>query len=406
MNFLGKTSRFFLLISLIIFSLPSFSVDSKVKLKGSFDFKSVFFDSNGAKSQKLASPNKDHFALVSSGNLYLDYALIADSGMKYGAKLGFELNFRNDRTTPISMYLENNYGRLEAGSDVSAGNRMKITAYSAALGGAGLWDMFIKTSPDSSKISYVTGFGSFLDAKMRVSGYVEYSRKITYFTPNFNLGENHKVQLGVSYIPDSSNMGIGEINDLYLYSPVGASIYKFSVKDGISYGAKHKFTISENTSLESSFVGEVGKPIAYEKDTAGNYTVKSDINFKRLNNYVVGTELKYKNISTLASYSDYNQSLTSSKVDKISKDAKLYSLGLKYKLGKTELGVMGFHSNHKKNKLDAYSVGADYSFAPGMKFYSSVVFCQTKGSYLDKNSKPVLDRSKSTLFILGAKITL
>jgi hypothetical protein len=386
--------KFFLFLGAFAFSLPSLALDSQVKLKGSFDFKSFFIDSNGSRSQKMASTNKNHFALLSSGNLYLDYALIAESGLKYGTKLGLELNFRNDRTTPMSIYMESNYGKLEVGSDMSAGNRMKITGYSAALGGAGMWDMFIKTSPNPSKISYVTSFASFLDAKMRASGYVEYSRKITYFTPSIRIAENHQIQLGASYIPDSSNMGIGETTDLYLYSPIGASIYKFSVKNGLSYGVKHKFTISENTSLSSSFVGEVGTPIAYEKDSSDNYTIKSAVNFKRLN------------LSLLASDSDYNQSITSSVVDKLSRDAKLYSLGAKYKIGKTELGIMRFYSDYKKNKINAYSLGADYALAPGIKTYASVVLCQTNGRFLDENNQQKFDKSKSTLLILGARINL
>ena len=390
-------------VAFMVFTNSAGALENEVKLKGSFDFMAVSLESSGTKSQNQVSANKNNFGLYSGGNVYFDYNLVSDNGFKYGAQLGLEHTFKNNRMTPIAIYVESDYGKFEGGSDKSAGQKMKITP--SSCGSSGMWDMFLRTSPDSNKISYITNFCSFLDSKMRTFGKVEYSRKVTYFTPKFSIGENSKFQLGISYVPDSSNMGTGGISDTTVHSPVGASNYKFAIKDAVSYGAKGEFNISQGISLKSSVAGEIGKAIGYEQGSKKEYNKKSDVPFKRLNNYVIGAELKCNDFSTMASYGNYNQSLTSKKVDKLGTNSFLYSLGVKYRFGKIETSATAFQSEYKKNKLGAYSVGIDYNIIKGVKTYASATYYKTDGRFLNNQNELKLDKSHGTLLILGTKIS-
>lgn len=384
------------------------AAESEVKLRGTMDFQAARIDSNGKNSQKQFSYHKKNFGFYSGGNIYLDYALISENGLKYGAKLGLEHTFKNNRGVPASVYLESALGRIEGGSDKSAGESMKITGYNASCQSAGGWDMYIKTSPNSGRIAYVTNFCSFLDAKMRVSGKVEYSRKITYYTPNFSIGERNKLQLGISYVPDSSNMGNGDVSDRTLHSPVGASRHKFTVKDGISYGIKHKFNYSKEISLTSAFSGELGKPIGYvcAKNAKGHIVqVKSKYQFKRLNNYVFGSEFKYQDFSVSASYGNYSKSFTAKEIDELGRDTHIYSVGAKYVWDKLGFSLTQFHSNHKKNKLDASTAVVEYNITSGFKTYLHGTYYKANGKYFNYDSKLVFDKSHGNLVLLGAKLS-
>ena len=395
-------------LCLMLAANTSYALSNEVKLKGVLDFQAFNLTSDGVELQKMASKKKKGFGFYSSGDVYLDYALVSESGLKYGAKVGLELTSKNDRAIPASVYLQGDIGKFEAGSDKSAGKKMRITGYTGSCGSAGAWETHVKTSPDKDKISYVTNFCSFLDSKMRI-GAVEYSRKVTYFTPNFTLGENNTLQLGVSYVPDSSNMGNGDVSDATLHTPVGSSKYKFAIKDGVSYGITHKIDISDKISIKTAFVGEVGKPIAYEtiKKNGSKLDVKSNVKFKRLNNYVVGSEFKYDKVALTGSYGNYNKSLSSKEIDKLGQNTYLYALGARYIWDpKISFSVNYFHSEHKKNKLDASTFGLDYKLADGLKTYFQAGYYQTNGKYFNDDSKLIIDKSHGTLVVVGAKISL
>jgi hypothetical protein len=119
--------------------------------------------------------------LYSSGHFFVDYQLVAEDGWKYGTKIGLQQTTRNDRGVPFAIYTESEYGKVEAGSEKSAGAKMILTGYSVACAGGNGWDAFIISSPSNDKgaqIPYVTNLSSFLDAKTRTSMLSDYSRKM------------------------------------------------------------------------------------------------------------------------------------------------------------------------------------------------------------------------------------
>lgn len=384
------------------------AAESEVKLNGMMEVFAVNYNTNGNKDQQVFSTYQKDYGFYSGGNVFLDYALISESGLKYGAKLGLEHTFKNNRGIPVSIYLESDLGKVELGSDRSAGKKMRLTGYSASCQTAGSWDMFVRTSPVRGKIAYITNFCSFLDSKMRQAGKVEYSRKITYYTPVFSLGEMNTIQIGVSYVPDSSNLGVGDVTDSTPHTPVSDSPYKFAVRNGVSYGIEHKLTINEDTSLKTSFVGETGKPLAFEsvRNAKGEESFnKLDKKFKNLNTYVVGTELIYRDISVAASYGNYNQSLTNKEIDKIGRDTHIVAGGAKYKYNDWGFSLNHFHSVHKKNKLDATTAAVEYNISKGIKTSFQTTYFNAKGKYFNDIGELAFDKSSGSLLILGTKLS-
>jgi hypothetical protein len=184
-----------------------------------------------------------------------------------------------------------------------------------------------------------------------------------------------------------------------LHTPIAVSNYKFAIKDGVSYGVTYEGKFNEELSAKLAFVGERGKPIAFLND------VKQTIKFKDLNTYVVGGEVTYNQVSVSGSYMNYNKSLTNATIDTRGRDTSIYAAGAKYDFmnKKYSASLSHFHSDNKKNKVDATSLGLDYLIAEGIKAYAQVTHYKTKGFDITKN---VADKSKGTIVILGGKVSL
>ncbi len=401
-----KKIRNILLASASAFCLSfsgAIAAENVVNLGAVVQVQGIHYNNNGDSSQQKLSTHQKKYGFYSSGNFLVDYQLIADNGMKYGAKIGIEQTTRNDRGAPLGIYIESDFGKFELGSDKSAGKKMKITGYKSSCATGNGWDSFIISSPkvgSNSTVAYVTNFCSFLDSKSRTSRLTDYSRKVTYFTPKFG-NDDHKFQVGISYVPDTSNAGHSGIDQNNLHTPVGGSDFKFAIKDGVSYGATYEGKFNEELSAKIAFVGERGKPIAFKKSDDS----KSDLKFKDLNTYNIGGEITYNQVSIAGSYMNYNKSLTNSTVDTRGKNTSIYSAGIKYSFlnKKCAASLNHFHSDNKKNKLDASSLGFDYLITNGIKAYAQVTYYKTKGFDIKNN---IQDKSKGTITIIGGKISL
>jgi hypothetical protein len=273
MKIKNKLSRTFLIKSALgLLAIDSsLAAEDKIKMGGIYDFQAIHYKNNGTADQKVLSIRNKEFGLYTSGNIFVDYQLIAENGNLYGAKISLEHTSVNDRAVPFFLYIESELGRVEGGAESSAGKKMRINGYSASCGTGNGWNSRVIASPSNpyksseKLIPYITNFCSFLDSKTRTSLKSDYSRKITYFTPKMALAEKHHIQLGISYIPDSSNMGHDNIDVDKQNPPVVSPKYKFVIKDGISYGITYTGKFQDKLETKLSFVGEHGKTQAFNK---------------------------------------------------------------------------------------------------------------------------------------------
>lgn len=387
-------------------SCTSLASDLEVKLKGSFDFQAGYFNSNapagildedGRKPNRISRYQKD-VAFLSQGAVGIEASNTLEDGFIYGAKMGIETTTKSSRKFQSCLFMQSDYGRAELGSDQSAAARMRITPYSIASGAGGVWDAWVKADPTvtkTSEVPFVTGFSNFLDQKMRSSGKVEFSRKVTYYTPEF-----HGFQAGVSFIPDSSNVGYADVKDAAVqHSPVYSQYY-FYIKNGVSGGFTYTTPITEDVKLKLSAVGETGKVIAQAKSKDGTATVEP-YDFGYLKTFNLGAQLDYKDWSFAAAYADHLNSLT--KNTEPNKATKIYGGSVRYKWTKTSISLAYVHSLHKNNKVHAATLGADYKIAPGLKTYAEATYFEAKGRYLSAN----LDKSsshKGLIGVIGAKV--
>ncbi len=400
-----KINKLFPLLFLLSPALiATATTDVEVKLKGAFDFRAGSISTNGPKKVSTAagkrvdriSKNHKDFAFATTAFLGLEATNTLEDGFVYGAKLGIETTTKSSRAFQSCLFMEGDYGRLEMGSAKSPASSMRITPYSIAAGPGGDWDSWAKpdpTSEENRQVPYVTGFSNFLDQKLRSSGKVEYSRKVTYYTP-----EAYGLRMGLSYIPDTSNVGYAGVYDSSVqHSPV-YSKYHFYVKNGIAAGLTYNKELTEDVKIKLSAVGETGKVVAEKKK---NVVASVDHDFGYLKTYNIGAQLDYKNISFATSYADHLNSLTQK--DELNKGTKIYGFSTRYKWEKISASIAYIASSHKNNKIKAVTIGTDYKMAPGLKPYAEVAYFLAKGKYMDPTAeKP--PSHKGFVVVVGAKV--
>lgn len=373
--------------------LPSYaqSNDLSLKLKGSYDFQMGYIKSNRPSDYKKISSLRNHYAFNSTAYLGFDAKNELDSGLIYGAKIGVETTARSARNSPSSLYFQTEAGKTEFGTEKSAAAIMKISPIT------GSWDTWVRgdaTAATGRGAPFVQSFSNFLDIKMRSPGKTEYSRKITYYTPKFN-----GIQFGVSYIPDSSNVGYTSINDSSInHTPMFSEKYFFNVKNGLAGGVTYDKKMSQDFKFKLSVVGEHGKVKPKAKSL-----VSSTVKFKDLNYMTTGAEFVYLDYTFKLAYSDYFKSMTS--VSDANRNTNLYGSSLKYNFTKKFSATAAyFVSNHRSNKVNNVTLACDYKLQPGLQPYAEVTYFRAKGRRLSDNINVPKREHKGAFFLLGTKL--
>lgn len=372
----------------------SASNDPSVRLRGGMDFSTGYYKNWEKLSANKLSAHQKHFAFNSTTYFYADANNITDSGFQYGAQIGMQTSSRNTRKASSFLYTISDAGKIELGSNKSVMNSMKITGYSNACGTADLWDIWMKSDPANKGGIYITNFGNFLDAKTRSMGHEEYSRKITYYTP-----ELKNFQFGISYIPDTSNVGYSTINANIQHNPTRMPHSSANIKDGIAIGLTYNYKLDDTTKLRTSIVAEKGKAV-------GALHNNTPIKLKNLKSYTAGAEITYKQFSVAGAYSNYIKSLTNPTINTLGCNTDLYGLTVRY-IYENNVGssISHFVSNHQQSQIHATTLSFDYRKIKGLLPYAATTYYETDGYYLDKiTSLKTKDNHKGVVCVVGVKV--
>jgi len=423
-----------LLFPILALSQTVLASDITIKPTAKFDFSSGYVRNQGTTSNETVSFNRNNFGFMSQGRFILNVKNQLENNISYGAQVALQTSTRSDRNTPSHLFFESDAGKWELGSDKSVMTKMKITGTSHASATGGSWDAWISPDIRDKKIQYVTNPGNFLDTKARSPKKIEYSRKVSYFSPKIS-----GFQFGVSYVPDTVNEGGGPIKDDapdYHMADKIAKGYAFGIKDGIALGLTKEHQFNEKMSAKLSLVTEFGKvavkkptraqlisadprldttqppqpPLTEKQIDALNPLVDpTGVKFKKLSTYNIGAEVKYGKFAISGCYSDFRKSLTANnaKIDPSDrKKSYLYNIGAKYSFEKISVSAHYFYSDNKKNTVGATTFAVDYKLAPGIMPYAEVTAFTAKGAYKTSNTSTeyTSDNHKGGLFLVGLKL--
>ncbi|NDF11352.1 MAG: porin [Proteobacteria bacterium] len=341
-----------------------------VSLGGYFDFQAGFadqdspFDATGASSRDAKFANDTKVDVNVEGT--------SDNGLRYGSviRLQADLNASADNNglnaERTYLFVESNAGRVEAGSNLSAANNMKVDAATIARATGGIdgdWYRFVtlpgQTNPSAASATFITRPDLPLDANR---GTTEDANKITYYSPRFS-----GFQVGVSFTPDSGDAGtyLSHTGDLN-----GDQENVFSV--GANYRGQF-----DQVGIQASATGEFGS-----SEIAGT---------EDLSAFQVGAVVSYQGFSIAGSYGDWDDSTLPTAATG-NNDQDYFTLGATYETGPFGVSVTYLNSERSDNDLDLVSVGADYQLAPGLVPYVEANFfdADAAGTTVDNTGTAVL----------------
>ncbi len=361
----------------------------KVKLGGSIDTQIGY---RNQKSPYDAIQDNASSADSSRGQKLHSAAIVNDTrinvnidgthnGIKYGgliklfADTSASASGNANDADKVSVYLESNFGKFEAGSAKSASHNMMISGKDVAKATGGYdgttyyWynNFVINNLSDLSKNKKVNQYFLINAGLPTYCKCKSAANKIVYYTPKFN-----GLQLGLSYIPDASLRGtLSETHDT---TSTSGSDFKNVWDASLRYDSK-----IQEIAYGLSLSGEAG-----QAKNGNNKPNREDM--KAL---VAGGKLAYKGMTFTASYADWLKTgrpkdrASSTKVGSkhwtagAAYDYEKFGVSLTYMKSlnaNTYIGEALTKADHdiKYNKYEIVSLGADYKLVPGMITYAEV----------------------------------
>jgi hypothetical protein len=395
--------------------------DLNVKLGAYASFESGFSNQNKLlKSEKKISANKEGFAFYNDAAFYASISNEIND-IEYGGKIVLVPTVKAKVIPTYNgshVFVKGFYGRVELGSPIPVAANMMISD-------GGIPIKYIKTSTahlkQSKKLSssFLTSDGCFigddLTADLDSAPYSsEPPRTINYYTPKFEISDASKVQIGVSYTPDTANTGIGKPSEksdgvnTRVIGKDGVDRFEIdrSVKDAITTGIVFEQKLKEDIGLKLALTGEYGKSTGKAKKFISKEdTEPKEYKLGNLRSFNIGAELEVNDFTYNACYGSWGKSFTTPELHKTGRDSYYYNVGAAYKYNATTTKITYFASERFKNKADAIKLNITYLLAKGLKPYAEVSSYILKGKpefYNELKSRT----TKGTVFLLGVKLTL
>lgn len=402
--------------------------DLEVKLTGFAHFQAGHRTQSKLQgSEKNVSQNRRAFAF------YNDAAMLAEISNKanditYGGKIVLVPTAKRKGSPSYNgshIFLESDFGKIEVGSPISSASNMMIDGGTIAAATFDDWGRYAEFSPESlmqgSKVkpTFTTFAEFFLDSKLTTSletrSYSsEPARSVSFYTPKFEFSDSTKVQVGVTYTPDSSNTGADNpgtnSSGVDKRTVETATINRFeidrTVKDAVSAGVTLEQNFADGVDFKLALTGEYGKAAGQAKRfRTENDTNPDAFKLSNLRTYNIGAILTVGNFSYGGSFGSLGKSLTTPEFHKTGRKTDYYTGTVAYKQGPFAASVSYFKSNQFKNTVDAVSIGTHYLLAPGFKPYAEISGFSLKGR---PEFNPELSKKKTrgTVALIGAKLSL
>jgi hypothetical protein len=380
--------------------------DTTIKLKGGLDFQYGHLFQKSVSKENGLTANQKRDAFSTEGNIRFEVERETDQDFKYGAKLvALTTTNANGGVSANGSHIwvsRDDLGKVELGSPFSAARAMHLSAgeVSVANGMMGWSDYAVLKPSDKEGMHFRDSDKLFMDSLKGPKN--EPARKVTYYTPEFS-----GIQLGVSYTPDTHNLGDAEFGKK---DNLKDDKTRQDLKDLISYGVSFKQNLADGVDLKLALTGEYANKTGYitKKDPNDpTKTIKDDVKLGKLRAYNIGAHLAYGNFGFAGSYGSLGKSFSAKSVDGEKRNSTFYTLGANYKQGPAGISLVHFNGNHRGNKLKSYSLGASYDFAKGLSGNIELTRFTGKGTYKDKNTQAIgTYKPKGYALVTGLSVSL
>ncbi len=315
------------------FSSPAQAQDAngvQLKLGGYFKGYINYVDQDEAAGQSVHSVD-----ILRQTEIHFDGKTTLDNGLTVGAHIEGRVDVGDDFTVDETyMFFSGDWGRVNFGATYGTPYILQVVAPSADTNVDGRLQLF---NPINFTAAGLTGVGE-TDYDHDVSAK---SDKLTYISPVFS-----GFQAGVSYTPDSDNSralsgNASDNDDTTASSDIWdfAARYENKISDTVDYRFGAGYTLAQT---------ETGTA-----DDRQAWNVGLDFN---ISDFGVGAAYQ---VDDLGDATD---------------DAHYTVVGVDYTMGAVVYGASYYNKDDNVNNVDfdRYSVGATYTYGPGMTFNGSV----------------------------------
>jgi hypothetical protein len=388
----------------------------ELEIGGKFDFQTGIRASaeDEIKKNYNVSDNHNNLAFGTKAEITTEVSRELENGLKYGAKIAMQ-----PKTSPSFnnsyLYIEHKGGKFQFGNNSDAMSELSKTAFDLTRSSS--WSKYATLAPKDKKIDYITYPDIASDELSLPPKQSEKARKVTYYTP-----ELKGLQFGISYIPDSQNVGDGAPKNELIKSGKSQSEKKskdnsgnsgtsngsndkeqdeedksdhpeaYPVRNAVAGGVNYKYQTEEDLGLEFSVTGEYGTSVFEDRNN--------------LKSYNLGAIVSYKGLSFGVSYTDWRDSLIPKDLNK-NLTSNIFTLGAGYETGPFGAGVVWLRSNSYENYLNGVNFSLDYKLAPQLTSYAEFTLYSTEGNRNKKLEKlDSVDKRKGSIVVLGTKLNL
>lgn len=290
------------------------------------------------------------------------------------------------------LYFSGNWGRVNMGRETGAAYLLQVSAPSADanIDGQDIAVSFFNASGNVDQDYQASGPNSTsnVQAGLNARDNYKFSDKVTYLTPKFN-----GFQAGVSYSPEAdrklyaTNGGIGDAGSL---GGMQADNTTSDLEDLMDVAARYDGEFN-GVGIHAG-AGYTTAGVEVENGTA---TAFGSDDYKEWN---TGLKLTYDAFGIGAAYNTDNGA-----ADTLG-DTDTWVLGADYTWGAYKFGASYLNSqgeagvaNTQDDELDRYTVGATYTFGPGMDFRGAVAF-------YDLDRAATVNDNEATVVTVGTDI--
>jgi hypothetical protein len=370
-----------------MFACTAMASELSTKIGGNVDFE--MGGVNQKKEYKVnLTPNQRNFMLSNSAHIFVSTEGKAENGMAYGANAKImgtsqqNLGYANGKIGKTYLWIENQVGRVELGSNAEVSKLMAVGAESiaAATGGAsdGSWVDYANFARANQDINPLEAMGNVFSNGDPLPSYSRYEkeadRKVSWMSPRYA-----DFQLGISYSPDMANNADISNPDIKI-DPYN------QVKNAYSFAVNYSGTRND-MDISASITHDMGKTPA----TLNTHNVSAS---------KVGLAIGKNGITAAGSYGTDGKSYMPRGTQGYT--SKFYTAGIAYEDG--PLYVSLTYLNRKTNsiisqaKLTTYGIGVDYKLAAGLNTYAEVVAFKAK-------DKERTTKNKGTVVMVGSSVS-
>ena len=374
-----------------------------VNVGGYVDFRAGYFtESDDIKGAGTGRRNHD---FETEYKINLDVTGKAARGVEYGGRIslwngatysgGSSLNGASSsanstsvRTADAYVYLAGAYGKVIAGDHNGASD---LFVYAPTVGLGQVDGQYTNFTDPTTLAPFMPSY---------IENGTDYSTKITYMTPQVG-NDNHKVQLAVSYAPNSVDSG----QNIVKYSGVSTGPkYRNYVKGGAQYQGNFS---PVNVVLSADLISGNGESAALTGAAPDDFV-----------SWGIGGQLSYAGFTAGGSYVDagsFGATTNTGTGFNQNRDQYTWSAGLKYEADKFAAAVSYLNGRGYNNGFtgaaaptvgnsnyvsffNAYGVGGTYTWFAGMATQADFVHFYQK-------RPDVTSRNVGNVFVVSQKLT-